>query len=79
MIKNSQIAYDFQFINAANNQIYEISNSIEFVVTKIDDKNVEKFKALKSVWRNVSLSKQLGTYDPEFWENYNVIKGIEIE
>ncbi|NJO88680.1 MAG: hypothetical protein HC831_06735, partial [Chloroflexia bacterium] len=77
IISNSKMDYRFQFTRFSDGEIYEISNSIDFVVTEIDEKNIEKFKRFKPVWRNVSLSKQLGKYDSEFWENYNIIKSTD--
>jgi hypothetical protein len=77
IISNSKMDYSFQFIPFSGDETYEISNSIDFVVTEIDEKNIEKFKQFKPVWRNVSLSKQLGKFDSEFWENYNIIKSTD--
>ena len=79
VFSNSKIDYSFLFIGMNNIDTLEISNSIDFVITKIDTLNVNRFKLSKSVWKNVSLAKQLGKYDPDFWENYNIIKNLNTE
>jgi len=76
---NSKIDYSFLFINTNNNDTLTISNSIDFVITSLDTANVNRFKLNQSIWKNVALTKQLGKHDPDFWENYNIIKGLEPE
>lgn len=74
VLSNSKLEYSFYFINNSGNDSTIIANSINFVVTDIETNNVIKYKNRETIWRNGSLSRQIGEYDPEFWENYNVIE-----
>ena len=79
IINNSRINYSFNFIDKSEKDTLKISNSIDFIVTKVNEQKVKKIKWNKSVWRGVSLSKQLGAPDPAFWGNYNTIKSLDNE
>lgn len=77
VLSNSKMFYRFLFVNNTDNESYMISNSIDFIVTSIETKNVIPIKQRHSFWKNVVLTKQLGEYNPEFWRNYNVIKNVD--
>lgn len=74
ILSNSKLNYSFYFINQSGSDSTIIANSINFVVTEIETENIIKYKNRETIWRNGSLSRQLGEYDPEFWESYNVIE-----
>ncbi len=73
VLSKSKMFYSFLYENSSDKEPYLISNTIDFVVTSIETKNVKLIKPRHSIWKNVVLSKQLGEYNPEFWQNYNVI------
>lgn len=77
VLSNSKMFYRFLFFNNDDSQLLMITNSIDFVVTSIDIRNVKPFKQKHSIWKNVSLTKQLGKYNPGFWQNYNVIQNVD--
>ncbi len=71
---NAKMVYKF-LLYSPNDDIFSIiTNSVDFVITDIETKNVEKIKLRDALHIRKELSQQFGEFDPEFWENYNYIE-----
>ena len=72
-VSNSKMEYHFVFWEEEKKYLSHISNVVDFVVTDINNTNVQPIKTKNYIKVRKSLTGQLGEFDEEFWENYNFI------
>ena len=79
VLSGTHMEYSFFFNDYIGHENLKIANTIDLIITSVNTENAKYFRNKHRLWRGVSLSNQIGKYDPDFWENFKEVKPITPE
>ncbi len=63
--------YQFLFVGACEMDTIWVSNSLKMNILAVKTKDVSDFRKRYFIEAQKALNLQLGSYNPDFWENFH--------